>query len=62
LAKSGQFVTVTLNQGSVQIRTVARAMESGSYGETIKVRNEDTRDVYDVTLTGPQTATIGPVN
>ncbi len=62
LAKSGQYVTVTLNQGSVQIRTVARAMESGSYGQTIKVRNEDTRDVYDVTLTGPQTATIGATN
>lgn len=54
LAKVGQFVTVTLNRGSVRIKSVAKAMEGGSYGETIRVRNEATRDVYQVVLTGPQ--------
>jgi flagella basal body P-ring formation protein FlgA len=60
LAKAGQYVTVTLNQGTVQVKTVAKAMEEGSYGQSIKVRNEATKDVFDVTLTGPQTASMGP--
>lgn len=60
LAKSGQYVTVTLNEGSVRVTTVARAMETGSYGQTIKVRNDETKDIFDVTLIGPQTATMGP--
>ncbi len=62
LAHQGQYVTITLSQGAVQVRTVARAMESGSFGQTIKVKNEQTQDVYEVTLTGPQTATMGPAN
>jgi flagella basal body P-ring formation protein FlgA len=61
LAKAGQYVTVTLSQGTVQVKTVAKAMEAGSYGQSIKVRNESTKDVFDVTLTGPQAAIIGPV-
>ena len=56
--KSGQFVTITVRQGGVQISTVAQAMESGSYGQTIRVRNEETRDIFEVTMTGPQTATM----
>ena len=61
LAKAGQYVTVTLNQGGVQVKTVAKAMEGGSYGQSIKVRNEETRDIFDVTLTGPQVAQMGPI-
>jgi flagella basal body P-ring formation protein FlgA len=62
LAKAGQYVTVTLSQGTVQVKTVAKALEAGSYGQSIKVRNEATKDVFDVTLTGPQTANMGPIN
>ncbi|MCC6424080.1 MAG: flagellar basal body P-ring formation protein FlgA [Phycisphaerales bacterium] len=54
LARTGQLVTVVVSQGNVTIRTVARAMEGGTYGQSIKVRNEVTRDVFDVILTGPQ--------
>lgn len=60
LAKLGQFVSVTLNQGGIHIRTTARAMESGSYGQTIKLKNEATSDIFEATLTGPQEASIGP--
>jgi flagella basal body P-ring formation protein FlgA len=60
LARTGQFVTVLLDRGGVRIKTVARAMEEGSYGQTIKVKNEATKDVYEVVLTGPQEATMGP--
>jgi flagella basal body P-ring formation protein FlgA len=58
LVKSGQFVTVTITQGGIQIKTVAQAMETGAYGQTIRVRNEETRDIFEVTMTGPQTATM----
>jgi flagella basal body P-ring formation protein FlgA len=60
LARTGQFVTVLLSRGGVTIKTVARAMEEGSYGQTIKVKNEGTKDVFEVVLVGPQEATLGP--
>ncbi len=59
LVKSGELVTVNLTRGTVQLRTVARAMEQGALGQTIKVRNENTRDMLDVTITGPQEARLG---
>jgi flagella basal body P-ring formation protein FlgA len=58
LAKTGQFITVTLTRGNVRIRGVAKALEGGSYGQTIRVKNESTKDVYQVVLTGPQEATM----
>jgi flagella basal body P-ring formation protein FlgA len=58
LVKPGQFITVTLDQGSVRLKTVVRAMEGGAYGQTIRVKNEATREVFQVILTGPQTATM----
>jgi flagella basal body P-ring formation protein FlgA len=62
LAKPGQYVTVMLNQGSVQIKTVAKAMEAGSFGQSIRVKNEATREMFEVTLTGPQLAMMGTVH
>lgn len=59
LVKPGQLVTITLRRGTVQLRSVARAMEQGSMGQTIRVRNENTRDVLDVTVTGAQEACLG---
>jgi flagella basal body P-ring formation protein FlgA len=58
LVKTGQFVTITVSHGGVSIKTVARAMEGGTLGQTIKVKNETTKDIYDVVLTGPQTASL----
>jgi flagella basal body P-ring formation protein FlgA len=60
LARAGQFVTVTLSRGGVSVKTVGRAMGEGSFGQTIKVKNEATRDVYEIVLTGPQEGTMGP--
>jgi flagella basal body P-ring formation protein FlgA len=59
LVKPGQLVTVTLTRGNVQLRSVARAMEEGSLGQTVKVRIENTRETLDVTVTGPQEARLG---
>jgi len=61
LVKPGQLVTISLKVGSVQIKTVGRAMESGCYGQTVKVRNDTTRDIFDVIMTGPQEGSMGPL-
>jgi flagella basal body P-ring formation protein FlgA len=60
LAKPGQFVTVTMASGNVRIKTVGRAMEAGTYGQTIKVKNEATDATYEVVLTAPQEGTVSP--
>jgi flagella basal body P-ring formation protein FlgA len=60
LIHTGQLVTITLTEGTVQIRAVARAMEQGVLGQTIKVRNETSRDMFDVVVTGEQEARLGP--
>jgi hypothetical protein len=44
---------------AVLVREVARALEQGSLGQTIRVRNENTRDMLDVTVIGAQEARLG---
>ena len=58
LVKSGQLVTVQLSQGTIQLTSVARAMEHGAFGQTIKVRNETSKDIFDVVVTGAQAARV----
>ena len=58
LAKAGQFITVTLDRGTVRVKSVAKALEGGCYGQTIRVKNEATKDVYQVVLTGPQEGSV----
>ncbi|HZL34296.1 MAG TPA: flagellar basal body P-ring formation chaperone FlgA [Tepidisphaeraceae bacterium] len=58
LVKTGQFIAVTLTSGNVRIKTVGRAMEAGSFGQTVRVRNDATHEVYEVVLTGPQEGTM----
>jgi len=60
MVKPGQLVTVTLNVGGISVRTAGRAMEAGSFGQCINVRNEDTHDTYQVTITGPQEGLMTP--
>ncbi len=62
LAAVGQFITVTLTEGAVRVKTVAKALDEGHLGESIRVRNETTRAVFSVRLTGPQTADAGVEN
>lgn len=58
LVKQGQYVTISLRQGNIELKSVAKAMEAGAFGQTIRVKNEATREVFQVVLTGPQTATM----
>jgi flagella basal body P-ring formation protein FlgA len=73
LAKTGDLVTVTLSQGNVKITTVVRAMDGGSFGQSIRGKQETTGAIFDVTLTGmkcgeisvessPQTASANVIN
>jgi flagella basal body P-ring formation protein FlgA len=64
LVKSGQLVSITLTQGAISAKSVARATEQGTIGQTIRVKNEVTNNMFDVVVTGPQTARLpatGPV-
>jgi len=58
LARPGQLITVIMRKGDVEIRSVARAAESGTFGQAVKVKNESTRQEFVVTLTGPQMAEL----
>lgn len=58
LVRPGQFVTVVYRQGSIELKSVARALDGGAYGQTIRVKNESTKDIFEVILTGPQTASM----
>lgn len=58
LVKSGQLVSVTLTQGAIRAKSVARATEQGTIGQTIRVKNEVTGNMFDVVVTGPQTAKL----
>ncbi|QOV91531.1 flagellar basal body P-ring formation chaperone FlgA [Humisphaera borealis] len=59
MAKHGQLVTVTSTHGAVRLKTVVRAMETGSKGQRIRVKNDTTNEQFDVILTGPQEASMG---
>jgi flagella basal body P-ring formation protein FlgA len=58
LAKANQYITVNIERGGIRIKAVAKAMEGGCYGQTIRVKNEATKDVYQVILTGPQEGSV----
>ncbi|MBC8107543.1 MAG: flagellar basal body P-ring formation protein FlgA [Anaerolineae bacterium] len=58
LVRPGQFVTVVYRQGVIELKSVARALDGGAYGQTIRVKNESTKDIFEVILTGPQTASM----
>lgn len=60
LARRGQLITITLRQGNIELKSVGRAMENGSYGQTIRVKNEVSGDVQQVVLTAPQAADLSP--
>lgn len=59
LVKRGQLVSVELQEGAFQVKSVARAEEDGFYGQCIKVTNPESRVTLQVTITGPQEARLG---
>jgi flagella basal body P-ring formation protein FlgA len=59
LVRTGQFVTVESRSGGVRLKIVGKALDPGTLGQTVRVRNEATREVIQATVTGPQTASLG---
>jgi flagella basal body P-ring formation protein FlgA len=58
LVERGQLITVRCFTDGLVIRTVARAMDEGSKNDTIKVRNESSRETFTCTVTGPRRAAV----
>lgn len=58
MVRTGQFVTILSAQGGVNIKTVARAIDSGCYGQSVRVKNESTKEIYRVIVTGMQEASL----
>lgn len=58
LVNRNDLVTVLVSRGGVQIKGVAKAMTAGSYGETIMLQNEASRQKYSAVITGPRTAEV----
>lgn len=62
LAKAGQYITVMLERGNIRVKSVVKALEGGCYGQTIRVKNEATKDMFEVVLIGPQQASMSPIS
>lgn len=58
MVKGGQYVSVESTLGGVSIRSVARALESGNFGQSIRVRNETTKETFNTVITGPQQTSL----
>lgn len=52
------LVTVTIRRGAVSIRTVAKALGSGTYGDPVRLQNESSREAFEAVITGMRTAEV----
>lgn len=53
-----ELVTVTIRRGGVTLKGVAKAMQAASYGQTVELRNEASKETFTATVTGPRTAEL----
>lgn len=58
LIKPGQIVNVTLARGGVSVTTVARAIDAGTLGQSVRVKSEGSKEIFRVQVTGQQEATL----
>jgi flagella basal body P-ring formation protein FlgA len=58
LVKAGQLILVDAKSGGVVITSTVRAIENGTFGQAIKVKNDATKETLVVTITGPQRAEL----
>lgn len=50
------LVSVTARRGGFTIKSVAKALSSAGYGDTVELRNESSRQTFVAVVTGPKTA------
>jgi len=58
VVKRGEVITVTSQAGGIRVRTTARARQDAALGELVQVESMETRERYDVRVTGPREAAI----
>lgn len=56
MVKRGQMTTVRVVSGALVLKTVARALDDASSGDSIRFRNDRTREEFIARVTGPQEA------
>ena len=60
MAGRGESITVYAVSGNLVVKGTARATESGKMHDSIRVRNDATGELYQVTLIGKRVASVGP--
>ena len=58
LVQRGSMVTVTLVHGTMALTAQGKALESGAQGDTVRIMNERSKNVFEGEITGPGRATI----
>jgi len=58
LVGRGDIVTVWVRQGDLVVKSAAKALHAGTYGEVIDVKDEASGQTYSVKITGPRTAEL----
>ncbi len=58
LIRRGDLVTVWSQAGGLRVKTVVKALEDGTFGELIEVRNEASGEKFRVSVVAPQTAKV----
>jgi flagella basal body P-ring formation protein FlgA len=58
LVKRGDLITVISQAGGIRVRTTARARQNGAKGELVQVESLETREPYDVRVTGHREAAV----
>ena len=61
LVRRGQYVSLALVSNGVELRTLARALDDGGYGQSVKLRNDTTGEILHAVVTGPQSGTLADV-
>lgn len=61
MVKMGQDVTIDSTSGGVRLLSAAKAMSDGTMGQTVRLRNEQTRQVFNGIVTGPKRVSLGAI-
>ena len=62
MVRRGELMTIHCMTDGLLIKTVARASEDGLLGQSIRVRNDQSREQYVVHVTGPKRGAVRPNN
>ncbi|MBK67093.1 MAG: flagella basal body P-ring formation protein FlgA [Rickettsiales bacterium] len=58
IVEKGDFVTMILSNGRLQLTAKGRALDNGSKGETIRIVNKSSNKIVEGTVTAPQTVSV----